>query len=204
MSPPARAAMWCAWMRPPANMLWMLLAWTRASAAPHAPRQYSGRGVWPIGPTASDERILYVTPGYRLVALDAQTGVPVKSFGEDGIVDLKLNDDQDIDLVTGDVGLHATPAGRQEYGDRRRGASVGRRAARSATMSKAMCAASTSAPASANGFSTPSRARASSAMTPGLDPGEAEQTGNTGCWGQISADPELGLAYLPVELPTGD
>ena len=29
-------------------------------------------------------------------------------------------------------------------------------------------------------------------------------TGNTGVWAQISADEELGLAYLPVEMPTGD
>src|SRR5262249_38577142 len=32
----------------------------------------------------------------------------------------------------------------------------------------------------------------------------ASYTGNTGVWGQISVDEELGLAYLPVELPTGD
>jgi quinoprotein glucose dehydrogenase len=29
-------------------------------------------------------------------------------------------------------------------------------------------------------------------------------TGNTGVWAQMSIDEELGLAYLPVELPTGD
>src|SRR4029450_612173 len=29
-------------------------------------------------------------------------------------------------------------------------------------------------------------------------------TGNTGAWGQMSADEELGLAYLPIEIPTGD
>ena len=29
-------------------------------------------------------------------------------------------------------------------------------------------------------------------------------TGNTGVWAQICVDEELGLAYLPVELPTGD
>src|SRR5207237_769426 len=29
-------------------------------------------------------------------------------------------------------------------------------------------------------------------------------TGNTGVWGQISADEQLGLVYLPVETPTGD
>jgi quinoprotein glucose dehydrogenase len=53
----------------------------------NAPRQYSGRGLayWSDG---KEQRILYVTPGYQLVALDALTGVPVKSFGVGGIVDL--------------------------------------------------------------------------------------------------------------------
>jgi len=32
----------------------------------------------------------------------------------------------------------------------------------------------------------------------------ADYTGNAGVWGQISVDEELGIAYLPVELPTGD
>jgi quinoprotein glucose dehydrogenase len=32
----------------------------------------------------------------------------------------------------------------------------------------------------------------------------AEYTGNTGVWAQISVDEDLGMAYLPVELPTGD
>ena len=32
----------------------------------------------------------------------------------------------------------------------------------------------------------------------------ADYTGNAGVWGQISVDEELGLVYLPVELPTGD
>src|SRR5476651_2135903 len=74
----------------------------------NAPRQYSGHGVsyWTDG---REERILYVTPGYRMIALDARTGIPVRSFGEDGVVDLKKNDDQEIDLVTGEVGLHSTP-----------------------------------------------------------------------------------------------
>src|SRR4051812_15730244 len=73
-----------------------------------APRQLSGRGLafWTDG---REERILYVTPGYRLIALDAKTGVPVASFGKDGVVDLKLEDDQAMDLVTGEVGLHSTP-----------------------------------------------------------------------------------------------
>src|SRR5213594_2696628 len=48
------------------------------------PRQLSGRGLayWSDG---RDERILYVTPGYRLVALSAKTGVPVPAFGANGV-----------------------------------------------------------------------------------------------------------------------
>jgi glucose dehydrogenase len=41
-----------------------------------------------------DARVLYVTPGYRLVALDAKTGIPAAGFGKSGVVDLKENDDQ--------------------------------------------------------------------------------------------------------------
>ena len=45
-----------------------------------APRQLSGRGLayWSDG---KEERILYVTPGYRLVALDAKTGIRSRGFG---------------------------------------------------------------------------------------------------------------------------
>src|ERR1700720_943259 len=44
-----------------------------------APRQLSGRGLayWTDG---KEERVLYVTPGYRLICLDAKTGGLVKSF----------------------------------------------------------------------------------------------------------------------------
>jgi quinoprotein glucose dehydrogenase len=47
----------------------------------NAPRQLSGRGLsyWSDG--RGDERIIYVTPGYRMIALDAKTGQPVKTFG---------------------------------------------------------------------------------------------------------------------------
>jgi len=75
-----------------------------------APRQLSGRGLayWTDG---RDERILYVTPGYRLIALDAKTGALVQSFGKGGAVDLKLEDDQTIlpDITTGEIGLQSAP-----------------------------------------------------------------------------------------------
>src|ERR1700719_4921664 len=73
-----------------------------------APRQLSGRGLayWTDG---KEERIFYVTPGYRLIALNAKNGAPATTFGDNGVVDLKQEDDQDIDPITGEVGLHATP-----------------------------------------------------------------------------------------------
>src|SRR5690348_1064887 len=75
-----------------------------------APRQLSGRGLayWSDG---KEERILYVTPGYRLICLNAKNGQLVSSFGKDGVLDLKLDDDQDIfpDLVTGEIGIQSAP-----------------------------------------------------------------------------------------------
>src|SRR3989440_10116001 len=90
------------------EMLWMH-AEREGPRGAAAPRQLSGRGLayWSDG--ANDSRILYVTPGYRLIALNAKTGVPVVGFGDNGVVDLKKDDDQEIDLVTGEGGLHSTP-----------------------------------------------------------------------------------------------
>src|SRR5437870_2911685 len=92
------------------ELLWMHSENEGARGAA-APRQLSGRGLayWSGGPDANDDRILYVTPGYRLIALNAKTGAMVASFGKGGVVDLKLDDDQDMDLITGEVGLHSTP-----------------------------------------------------------------------------------------------
>jgi quinoprotein glucose dehydrogenase len=89
------------------EMLWMH-AEHEGERGAAAPRRLSGHGVayWADG---QDERILYVTPGYRLIALDAKTGIPVSTFGKEGVVDLRLNDDQELDLITADIGLHSTP-----------------------------------------------------------------------------------------------
>src|SRR2546423_120311 len=73
-----------------------------------APRQLSGRGLsyWTDG---REERIIYVTPGYQMVALDAKTGIKIPGFGKAGIVDLKTEDDQEIDSLNPDIGLHSAP-----------------------------------------------------------------------------------------------
>src|SRR6202163_4785548 len=78
-----------------------------------APRQLSGRGVsyWTNG--KGDDRVVYVTTGYRLVELNAKTGGVISSFGKDGAVDLKVGmytgTGKQIDLETGEAGLHSTP-----------------------------------------------------------------------------------------------
>src|SRR5438093_6533337 len=78
-----------------------------------APRQLSGRGVayWTDG--RGDDRVIYITTGYRLVALNAKNGAPIASFGKDGIVDLKVGvvkrRGEPIDLETGEIGVHSTP-----------------------------------------------------------------------------------------------
>ncbi len=166
-----------------------------------APRQLSGRGLayWTDG---REERILYVTPGYRLIALNAKTGAPVASFGKDGVVDLKLDDDQEIDLVTGEVGLHSTP---MVAGDT---VIIG-----AAHRSGAVPKSKKNVKGYVRGFDVRTGRRLWIFHTI-PKPGEfgydtwqkdsADYTGNTGVWGQISVDEQLGLAYLPVELPTGD
>ena len=145
--------------------MWRMDEGKRGAAAP---RQGSGRGVayWTDG--KGDERIVTVTPGYHLVALNAKTGVPVPTFGKNGIVDLKTEIDQPgIDLET----ARDRPQLAAGVGQQRRSSSAPRtcpaaRRARRRT-SRATSAASTCAPASGSGSSTPFRSPANSATTRG-------------------------------------
>ena len=166
-----------------------------------APRQLSGRGLayWTDG---KDERILYVTPGYRLVALDAKTGMPIPTFGQKGVVDLKTDDDQVIDLLSGEIGLHSTPAIAKDV------VIIG-----AAHRSGGVPTGKTNVKGYVRGFDVRTGKRLwifHTIPSPGEfgnDTWEKDSwsyTGNAGVWAQISVDEELGLAYLPVELPTGD
>src|SRR3989338_2688231 len=71
------------------ELLWVH-SYREGKRAANSPRQLSGRGVayWTDG--KGDERVLYVTTGYRLVALDAKTGGMISTFGTKGIVDKKV------------------------------------------------------------------------------------------------------------------
>ena len=175
----------------------------RAAASP---RQLSGRGLayWTDG---HEERVLYVTTGYRLVAVDARTGSRIPSFGKDGIVDLKegvvYGVDQQIDLVTGEIGLHATPAVTTD----------GVVMIGSAFLEGATPKTHNNTKGLVRGFDVRTGRRLWTFNTIPR-PGELGHdtwlrdswatTGNVGVWNQIAVDEELGLAYLPVETPTSD
>lgn len=173
-----------------------------------APRQLSGRGLsyWSDG--KGDDRIFYVTTGYRLVALNAHTGVPIDSFGTDGngILDLKIGavqgNEVQIDLVTGEIGLHATPT---VTGDL---IIVGSAMKEGMTID--------------NYNNTKGLVRAFDVRTgkkvwqfdPIPRPGQFgndtwldnswERNGNTGVWTQITVDEKNELVFLAVESPSSD
>ncbi|HEU4389923.1 MAG TPA: hypothetical protein VFV34_19125, partial [Blastocatellia bacterium] len=185
------------------------LVWVHAefegSRAIHAPRQLSGRGLsyWTDG---KEERIIYVTTGYRLIALDARTGNRVPSFGKDGAVDLKAGvvhgSGQQIDLEKGDAGLHSTPVVVNDV------IIVGM------AMKEGMTVEThDNAKGQVRAFDVRT-GRQLWAFHTIPRPGEFGNdtwlnnswatNGNTGVWTQITVDPELGLAYLAVESPTSD
>jgi glucose dehydrogenase len=165
-----------------------------------APRRTSGRGVayWESG---DDKRILTVTPGFYLWALDAETGLPKREFGEAGVVDLRRGLRGPTDnieagsssppLVVGDVvivgpagGVGARPNSKTQAKLDVRGFDV--------RTGRLLWTFHTIPEKGEFGYDT------------WLTPGSAEYTGNAGVWGPMSADPELGLVYLPVEGATSD
>lgn len=170
-----------------------------------APRQLSGRGLsyWTDG--KGDDRVVYVTTGYRLVSLNAKTGQPVAGFGTNGVVDLKqgiMINGKQADLEKSEIGLHSTPT------------IVGDVILVGSSMFEGL--------GYVYATNVQGQARAFDARTGkllwsfhgipkrgefGFDTWKNESagyTGNNGVWTQITADPELGIVYLPVETPTID
>ena len=183
------------------EMLWIYRL-DEGERSANAIRRMSGRGIayWTDG--QDDERIFVVTIGYQLVGLDARTGRAIPGFGHDGIVDLKQHNDQYIDPLSGEIGWNSAPIVARDI------VIVG---------------------ASHRGGSAPPSRENVKGYIRGFDvrtgerkwifhtiprPGEfgrdswlndsAVYTGNTGVWTTMSVDEDLGIAYLPIEIPTGD
>lgn len=164
-----------------------------------APRQYNrGLAYWTDG--ADNERLLLITPGYQLVALNAKTGALSSDFGKAGVVDLW--DGLGRAVKPGQIGA-TSPA-----------MVVG-----NVVVVGAALLAGGAPPSKEN---VPGFVRGYDVLTGKLlwtfhtiaQPGEEgnetwekeswKYTGNTAVWAPMSADLELGYIYLPVETPTGD
>ena len=177
-----------------------------------SPRQLSGRGVsyWTDG--NGDDRIIYVSTGFRLIELNAHTGQLIDSFGEHGMVDMRVGFYtgvvgqpgvyKQIDLVTGGIGLHSTPT---VAGNVVLVGSSMREGSQPLTMNN-----------------TKGQSRGFDVKTGKLlwtfhnvpqkgefgydtwEKGSADLNGNTGTWASITVDMASNTAYLPIEEPTAD
>ena len=170
--------------------------------AVRAPRRNSGRGVayWEDG--KGDARIIVVTPGFNLVALDARTGKPIPTFGPSGVVDLKR------DVGRGDFDPFA-PIGSSSPPVIVRDTIVVGPALELGFRPKTMA----NVPGFIRGFDVRTGAekwrfhtipQAGEPFTETWENDSWKYTGNAGVWPPFSADEELGYVYLPVEAGTGD
>ncbi|MEJ1960285.1 MAG: PQQ-binding-like beta-propeller repeat protein [Gammaproteobacteria bacterium] len=169
-----------------------------------APRRSSGRGVayWRSANGGETSRVITISPGFQLIALDARTGLPIPTFGNRGIVDLKQGLPRVTDLVKSSVGSSSPPV---IVGD---------------VIVVGVAFSAGGAPASKEAI--PGYVRGYDVHTGELkwtfhtipQPGEVgndtwldgswEYTGNTGVWTPFTADASRGYVYLPVEAATGD
>ncbi len=158
-----------------------------------------GLAYWSDG--KGDDRILLISPGYQLVALNAKNGHIINSFGTTGLVDLTLGLDRPV-VKPGSIGS-SSPA----------------IVVKDVVVVGAALVAGTAPPSKENvpgyirgydvrtgkklwTFKTIPQAGEFGNDTWGND--SWKFTGNTGAWVPLAADQELGYVYIPVEMPTGD
>jgi quinoprotein glucose dehydrogenase len=179
--------------------LWMyrLDEGERGDRAPR--RQNRGLAYWTDG--QADARLLLVTPGYQLVALDAKTGRPVPTFGKDGIVELTEGLDRDV-VKPGQIGSSSPAIVVRDV------IVVG-----AAMIAGTAPPSKTHVPGYIRGFDVRTGQRIWTFKTipqPGefghdtWEGGSWKYTGNTGAWAPLAGDDALGYVYIPVEAPTGD
>ena len=167
----------------------------------NASRKDSGKGFSYYKDDKGKNYVIVVTPGYYLVSLDADTGMPNPKFGDNGRVDLteglRRAPNRDLDvgltspaLVVGDVIVVGSahdvsfrpPSKANVKGDVR---------GFDANTGKLLWTFHTIPEPNEEGFET-------------WFNDSALYTGNAGVWAPMSADPEMNLVFLPVESATGD
>jgi quinoprotein glucose dehydrogenase len=177
--------------------LWMW-RYEEGARGQKAPRQnHRGVSYWSDG--RADDRILYVTPGYHLIALNAKTGQPISAFGNEGVVDLYA----ELDRPAPEDGLIGSSSPPIIVRD-------------TVVVGAALLAFSKTIGNIAGyvrGYDVRTGKRKWIFHTiprpgePGNETWENDSwaiAGNTAVWTAMSADEELGYVYLPVETPTND
>jgi len=164
-----------------------------------AARTYArGVGYWKDG---NEERIVTITPGFRLASLDLKTGVPVPTFGQNGMVDLfeALDLDFNGDLV-GRIGNSSPPV--ISNGVIMVGPALTPNSPSYKNVKGDVMGFDARTGRKLWVFHTIPR-KGDFGYDTWLN-GSADYSGNAGVWGPFSADPELGYAYLNVEDATND
>jgi len=171
--------------------------------ARRGPRVNSGRGVsyWREG---GESRIILVTPGYYMISLDTATGRPDPAFGDNGVVDLRVGQEDrfDIDIEEIPSGLTAPPVIVDDV------VVIG------AAFPSGGSPRSMKGPAgNIRGYDIRTGERLwifhtipqeGEFGTETWRNNSNEFTGNGGSWATMSADLERGIVYVPVEAATGD
>jgi quinoprotein glucose dehydrogenase len=179
--------------------LWMYRLDEGARGQPVARTVNRGLAYWSDG--KNDNRILLISPGYQLVALNASNGQVIPAFGNAGLVDLTEGLDRAV-VKPGIIGS-SSPA----------------IVVRDVVVVGAALLAGTAPPSKENvpgyirgydvrtgkklwTFKTVPQKGEFGNDTWGND--SWKYTGNTGAWVPLAGDEELGYVYIPVEMPTGD
>lgn len=164
-----------------------------------------GLSYWSDG--KGDDRILFVTPGYQLVALNAKTGLPISGFGVDAHVDLWKGLDR-TEVKKESIGATSPPIIVRDV------AVVG-----AALKVGVALPTKLNTPGYVRGydvrtgkllwtFHTVPQGKEQGTETWLKDPQTGVEswkfTGNTGAWGPLTGDEQLGYVYIPVEAPSGD
>ena len=158
-----------------------------------------GLAYWSDG--KGDDRILLISPGFQLIALNAKNGRPLPGFGKDGMIDLTEGLDRAV-VKPGQIGSSSPAIVVRDT------VVVG-----AALQTGTAPASKTNVPGYIRGFDVRTGKKLWTFKTIpqagefGNETWEDDSwkyTGNTGAWVPLSGDEELGYVYIPVEAPTGD
>ncbi|NYT24413.1 membrane-bound PQQ-dependent dehydrogenase, glucose/quinate/shikimate family [Alcaligenaceae bacterium] len=145
-------------------------------------------------PAECPRRILLATQDSRLIALDADTGLPCPGFGRQGTVDLGEG------MANQAPGLSSTTAGPAVVGDL---VVVGQQVSDNQRQD-APSGVVRAFDVMTGEFSWAWDAKRTDRTQEPLAPGEIWPRGTPNVWNVISADEELGLVYLPTGNPAND